>query len=453
MTARKQPQPRIPPQNLEAEQAVLGAMMLTPEVVKGVLGLVTAADFYSPGHSHVFSAITGLHRTGQPVDHLTVTDALRKAGVLEAMGGEAVLVSVKANTPAASGWAHYAKIVAETSVLRRLIKVADSISEQAYGRPENVGDLLDSLRSELATVETPWVEEPDDVSWADFLSRTTTAPTPWIVKGLVREGYRTVIIGGEGQGKTWLTRAIAAGAACGLHPLAGLYSMEPMPVVLGDLENPDDHIHTTLSLLLRHADRINASRGRRIDPAGRLWHHPEGVDIRTRTGRAQFEGVLKRNKPKLVILGPLYKLYRTQHQENWEQVARDVQGIIDDWRTRYGFAVILEDHMPQTSGRGQREVRPYGSSFWLRWPEVGISLGKTKGRKDSLDLHRFRGDRVPVQWPDRIDRSKPWPWEGYWEHAHLMPTADSADPSPLDMTVKQVTTEDEPPPGDEDAPF
>ncbi|HEV2360554.1 MAG TPA: DnaB-like helicase N-terminal domain-containing protein, partial [Acidimicrobiales bacterium] len=115
---------RIPPHNLEAEEALLGAMMLSRDAIATAVERVHEGDFYKPSHAHIFEAITSLYAQGEAVDHVTVAEMLRRAGVLENIGGEATLISIKANTPAISSAARYGTIVEELALLRRLIGVA-----------------------------------------------------------------------------------------------------------------------------------------------------------------------------------------------------------------------------------------------------------------------------------------------------------------------------------------
>ncbi len=138
---------RVPPHNLEAEEALLGAMMLSKDAIAIATERVWHEDFYKPSHAHIFEAITALYREGEAVDHVTVAERLRRAGLLEAIGGEAVLVSIKANTPAISSAARYATIVEENALLRRLIGVAGEIAEIGYSLPENVTSAVDQAES------------------------------------------------------------------------------------------------------------------------------------------------------------------------------------------------------------------------------------------------------------------------------------------------------------------
>jgi replicative DNA helicase len=134
---------RVPPHNLEAEESLLGAMLLSRDAVAVALEHCRAEDFYRPSHSHVFAAATSLFAKGEPIDTVTVAEELRRAGLLELVGGTAALVALQANTPAISNAARYARIVAENALLRRLIVVANEIAEMAYDVPDDVVAAVD----------------------------------------------------------------------------------------------------------------------------------------------------------------------------------------------------------------------------------------------------------------------------------------------------------------------
>ena len=135
--------PRVPPNNLEAEESLLGAMLLSSDAASIALEICQAADFYKPAHGHIFSAIAALIERGEPVDAVTVTDELRRSGLLEAVGDPAVLVSLLANTPTIANAESYARIVEEHALLRRLVSVAGEIADLGYSVPEDVEGAID----------------------------------------------------------------------------------------------------------------------------------------------------------------------------------------------------------------------------------------------------------------------------------------------------------------------
>jgi len=148
----RRPAGRVPPHNIEAEESLLGAMMLSRDAIAAASeARVSTGDFYKPAHAHVYEAIIALYGEGEPVDPVTVAEALRRADLLDTTGGKATLLRIQANTPASANASHYATIVTELSLLRRLIAVAGDIAESAYGVPEDVTLMLD--RAEAAVFD------------------------------------------------------------------------------------------------------------------------------------------------------------------------------------------------------------------------------------------------------------------------------------------------------------
>jgi replicative DNA helicase len=144
---------RVPPHNVQAEESVLGALLLSRDAIGQVSeqGLVPA-DFYRPAHQHIFDAIRSLYSSGGPVDTVTVADELRRGGLLDEIGGSESLHELQNATPAISSAGHYAKIVQDTAMLRRLIYVAGDIAEIAYSEPDDVAKALDEAETKVFQV-------------------------------------------------------------------------------------------------------------------------------------------------------------------------------------------------------------------------------------------------------------------------------------------------------------
>ncbi|MGD9701528.1 MAG: replicative DNA helicase [Acidimicrobiia bacterium] len=144
---------RVPPHNLNAEESLLGALLLSRDAVGTAAELgVQASDFYKPAHQHIYEAIRVLAATGQPVDPVTVADELRRAGLLDEIGGSVALLEMQSATPAISNAGRYARIVQDTALLRRLIGVASDIAELAYQEPDDVSKALDQAESKVFEV-------------------------------------------------------------------------------------------------------------------------------------------------------------------------------------------------------------------------------------------------------------------------------------------------------------
>ena len=133
----------VPPQNLEAEESVLGAMMLSPGAIGAVSEILDASDFYRESHAKIYRAALALYAKGEPVDAITITDELEERSELDNVGGRVRLHELAALVPATANSAHYARIVRETATLRGLIRAGGEISRLGWERPGDAGDLVD----------------------------------------------------------------------------------------------------------------------------------------------------------------------------------------------------------------------------------------------------------------------------------------------------------------------
>ncbi|MGH8648923.1 MAG: DnaB-like helicase N-terminal domain-containing protein, partial [Burkholderiales bacterium] len=135
---------RVPPQSIEAEQSVLGGLLLDNTAWDRVADLVGEHDFYRADHRLIFQHIGALIEHGKPADTLTVAESLERSGKLGEIGGQAYLAALSLNTPSAANVRRYAEIVRERSVMRHLASVGTEISESAFSPSgRTAGELLD----------------------------------------------------------------------------------------------------------------------------------------------------------------------------------------------------------------------------------------------------------------------------------------------------------------------
>ena len=146
------PRLRVPPQSIEAEESLLGAMLLSEQAISAVTNVVTAEDFYKPAHRHIFDAIQSLYAAGEGVDPVTVADELARAEVLDSIGGSARLVTLQARTPAITNALHYAKIVEEKALLRKLITTANDVADLGYSPLDDIEKTIDSAEAMMFAV-------------------------------------------------------------------------------------------------------------------------------------------------------------------------------------------------------------------------------------------------------------------------------------------------------------
>ncbi|HZI36804.1 MAG TPA: replicative DNA helicase, partial [Acidimicrobiia bacterium] len=234
---------RVPPSNLEAEESLLGAMLLSKDAIATAVETVAAADFYRPAHAHLFEAIVTLYGAGEPVDPVTVSEALRRAGLLDALGGKSAVLRIQVGTPAASNAGFYARIVADHALLRRLVAVGGEIAELGYTLTDDVTAVLDraetlvfdvanrrqttSLRGIHATLQ-------DSLAHLEALferdGQTTGVPTGYRDLDEVLLGWQPsnliVVAARPGQGKTAFALGTATHAALEVGRPVVFFSME-----------------------------------------------------------------------------------------------------------------------------------------------------------------------------------------------------------------------------------
>ncbi|HOE27032.1 MAG TPA: replicative DNA helicase [bacterium] len=140
---------KLPPQNLDAEMGVLGAMLLDREAIGHAIEAITADSFYKGAHAMIFSAVVELFDANEPVDIITLSEHLKKRKELEAVGGASYISALLDAVPSAANVSHHLKIVREKALLRRLIAAASGIVSRCYDGGEEVNELLDEAEREI----------------------------------------------------------------------------------------------------------------------------------------------------------------------------------------------------------------------------------------------------------------------------------------------------------------
>jgi replicative DNA helicase len=143
---------RIPPNNIEAEQSVLGAMLLDKEAISAATEFISGEDFYREAHKEIFDAIVDIYNKGEPVDLITLTEKLKTRNTLEAVGGITFLTNLMDAVPTTHNVRYYAKIVEDKSLLRKLIKSSNEIIQKSYEASEDVGEIIDSAEKGIFNI-------------------------------------------------------------------------------------------------------------------------------------------------------------------------------------------------------------------------------------------------------------------------------------------------------------
>ena len=310
---------RVPPHNLEAEESLLGAMLLSRDAISAATEVgVDASDFYKPAHAHIFDAIMALYGQGEPVDPVTVADELRRVDLLDGLGGRQTLLRLQAQTPASANASHYARIVNELALLRRLIAVAGEISEMGYDDSGEVGETLD--RAEALVFEVAERRVSDSMTGvSDALQDTldqlealygsdgeiTGVETGYIDLDSMLLGLQPanllVVAARPGCGKTSFALGAAANVAMSARKPVMFFSME-----MGTLELTKRLLSSEARVELRslQTGRIREDEWTRLSHAvGRLAEAPLFIDDNPHCTVMEMRAKARRTKARYGDLG------------------------------------------------------------------------------------------------------------------------------------------------------
>ena len=246
------------------------------------------------------------------------------------------------------------------------------------------------------------------VNWQEFLNEEDNDSYDWVIPGVLEKQERVIVVAAEGVGKTMLARQVALCAAAGINPF-NMSKMPPVRTLTVDLENPERIIRRTSRSIMGAAMRLGHER----NILAELLIKPSGLDLLKMSDRAVLEKAIEDTKPQLLVMGPLYKAFLDPGGRTSESIAIEVAKYLDGLRDAYGVAMWLEHHAPLGSSMGSRDLRPFGSAVWSRWPEFGLSLTPDPTAPDGYvyNVSHFRGARDKRAFPTKMRRGKVFPFE------------------------------------------
>ncbi|MDR1321786.1 MAG: replicative DNA helicase [Gracilibacteraceae bacterium] len=344
--------PKIPPHHLEAEQAILGSLLLDAKRAGVVFESLRPEDFYRDNHRLIFAAIAEIYDRGEPCDLVTVTEQLSKSGALERIGGMAAVAQIAQSVPSAAHAEYYAQIVVEKSLLRELLRLAQFVQEQGYRPEKEARDLLDEAERQLldiaqrqtrknfAVMRELLQETIDKIEYL-FEHRGTLTGVPSHFRDLDRitSGWQAsdliIIAARPSMGKTALALNMIQNAALKSKKKVALFSLEmsreqlvqrmlcsesmvdQQRVRTGELSDDDWRRLTGAQALLDAAEIY-------IDDA-------VGVtlgDLRSKARRLQLELEQKKERLELIVIDYLQQMALGRRAENRQQeVAQISRGL------------------------------------------------------------------------------------------------------------------------------
>ena len=236
---------RLPPQDLDAEQSVLGAMLLSETAVSEATEVLKAEDFYRGGHGEIFAAMLDLYQGSEPVDQVSVCDRLDQRGSLDQVGGRPAVFALAEAVPVVTNARRYAEIVREMALLRGLIRVGTEVAQLGYDRPGDTRELLDMAEQKVyeisqngTTEDFTLIKQPLDEAFHRLTllfehgdgTGVTGLPTGFgeldrLTSGLQKSNL-VILAARPSMGKTSLALNIAEHVAVTLQKPVALFSLE-----------------------------------------------------------------------------------------------------------------------------------------------------------------------------------------------------------------------------------
>jgi replicative DNA helicase len=335
--------PRLPPQNLEAEQCVLGAILLDNGAMAKAMELLTEDDFYRTAHRKIYSAMLDLSEHGEAIDHITLTEHLKGKGELETVGGSAYLAEVVQIVPTAANIRYHCKIVRDKALLRGLIGTSTEVITRGYEGSSAVEDLLDFAERSIFSLAQGKVARSfvqvnhvikESLDLVDRLSKRkehcTGIPTGFgelddLTAGL-QPSDLIVIAGRPSMGKTSLALGIAQHAAIHAGSVVGIFSLEMSQAqlvlrMLSSEARVDSHALRTGKLQKEDWWRL-------AEAAGKLEQAPIYIDDSGAVTVQQMRGKARRLKAEkgldLLVVDYLQLMQGRNDAESRQQEISDI---------------------------------------------------------------------------------------------------------------------------------
>ncbi|EFL49354.1 replicative DNA helicase [Solidesulfovibrio fructosivorans JJ]] len=334
---------KIPPQNLEAEQAVLGGVLLKNSVLYNLVDLVGEDDFYSPAHRLIFQSILGLSAKNAPIDLVSLAEALRAAGKLEEVGGPTYLAELTASTVSAANALHHAGIVREKAVQRKLITTALDIITRCYDGGQETETLLDESEQAIFSIadarSTRGLHSSKDLVTRVFEQIEKRMENKELVTGVPTGYYQfdeytaglqpsdlIIVAGRPSMGKTAFAMNMAMRAAV----------MHNVPTAIFSLEMSMEQIMQRMLCCWGKVDLAKLRRGRLddedwsrlYDAANNLSPSPIFIDdtaaITTMDLRARCRRLKAEHGLGLVVVDYLQLMRSARHIDSREQEISDI---------------------------------------------------------------------------------------------------------------------------------
>ncbi|MGH2829247.1 MAG: replicative DNA helicase [Actinomycetota bacterium] len=369
---------RVPPHNLEAEQSVLGSMMLSRHAISEVLELLRPEDFYRDAHRKVAEAMRELFAGGEAVDAITVVEELRRRGDLETIGGPPYVHTLIAGVPTAANAAWYAQIIVEHATLRRLIDAATRIAQECYDVPPDIDEAINRagemiyqvasrrIHSDFRPIRELLAESMEQLEMlANRESDVTGVPTGFRdiderLSGLQKQNL-IIVAARPAMGKTSLCMNIAHNAALKYNVPTVIFSLEMSQIELVQrLIGAEAHVDTHR---LRTGHLTEADWTRVSNAVGKLDTAPLYIDDTASVSMMEIRAKcqrLKRNQGLgLVVVDYIQLMQSTRRTENRVQEVSEISRGLKILAKELDLPVLAVSQLSRQPEQGGGDRRPH----------------------------------------------------------------------------------------------
>ena len=362
-----------------------------------VFAIVTVDDF-TPGDRMSLAAVIERGMLDRTVEPPWVKDEAIKAGISPAY----VASVLSAGFTGTVGY--YGARLREASLTRHAEAALTRGIQRLHSGKHDPLTVVEDVRAELDALPMP--AESDDDTWTlDDLMSLKIETTQFVLPDMLKRNERLVLTGNEGGGKSVFVYQLLTGAAYGVDTFS-MEAIEPKRVLFLDVENNEFQARANLDKIVPTLREIRSD----VVPEWRSLKR-RVVDLLATKDRADVIRRVVHYKPDILYMGTAYKL--TDVSDETHRSVRAIQSVVDRIRQEVDCSVLIEHHAGHGTMNDRNNMRPEGSSYWLRWPDFGYglrSLPTSDGRR-LLKVQAWRGDRASDRrYPVAMKQGDVFPW-------------------------------------------
>jgi hypothetical protein len=340
------------PQNVEAEVAVLGAILLENGALGEIRSIIGIDDFFSERNRIIFQAFCAIAASGKPIDSIILSAYLTGRGELKKVGGIAYIAELMDSTASAANVAHHCRIVKEKANLRGLINAAVEAADMAYSaNGSGVGPILEVVKKRIDQIEVDKTTDIQAINASAWLQTDPPAPDQ-ILEDTFDAGDKLAIISSSKLFKSFLALQMALSIAAGRNFLTWRVT-RPRRVLYAQFEIKDDHFHRRTKRMARATGIGTADLGDRLHII-----NARGMGISGPAGIERIQKVAMDFHPEVIFFDPLYKL--ATGVENAAEDAKVILNAFDVLAEKTGAAIVYIHHDAKGSP-GDRDIRDRGA--------------------------------------------------------------------------------------------